>query len=78
MILEGAMIACASILLTAFHPGLAFGYAWADADWQLFGKPPLHDNARERVPSRWNGICKKRGDVEGESNEEAKEDRCMA
>ena len=33
LILDGAMIALASICLTALHPGLAFGGQWRAADW---------------------------------------------
>jgi hypothetical protein len=35
MILEGAMIICAVLLLTIFHPGLAFMGRWHDASWSL-------------------------------------------
>ena len=35
MILEGAMVVSACILLTVFHPGLAFGGAWSAATWTL-------------------------------------------
>jgi hypothetical protein len=36
MVLEGTMIALASILLTAFHPGLAVGSAaWSAASWKM-------------------------------------------
>jgi hypothetical protein len=36
MILEGAMIAIASIALTVMHPGFGFGRkAWAEGDWSF-------------------------------------------
>jgi hypothetical protein len=35
MILEGAMIVSACILLTVFHPGLSFQGRWHDASWSL-------------------------------------------
>ena len=35
MILDGAMMAFATILLTALHPGLAFGGQWHAANWSL-------------------------------------------
>jgi RTA1 like protein len=35
MILDGAMIASACILLTVFHPGLSFQGRWHDASWSL-------------------------------------------
>lgn len=36
MVLEGTMIALASILLTAFHPGLVVGSAaWSAASWKM-------------------------------------------
>lgn len=37
MVLEGAMIVIAAILLTALHPGPAFGGLWANATWSLRG-----------------------------------------
>ncbi|KAG0650416.1 Efflux pump himE [Hyphodiscus hymeniophilus] len=39
MILEGAMIVLATLLLTAFHPGPAFGTNWTDAGWVWKNKP---------------------------------------
>jgi hypothetical protein len=33
MILEGSMVSLATILMTAFHPGRAFGEKWRDAGW---------------------------------------------
>jgi hypothetical protein len=33
MILEGPMIILATTLMTAFHPGRAFGAKWVDAGW---------------------------------------------
>lgn len=36
MVLEGAMIAIASLCLTAVHPGVAFKGTWADADFNFF------------------------------------------
>lgn len=35
LILDGAMIALAVLLLSALHPGLAFGGQWNAADWSL-------------------------------------------
>ncbi|KAK5123168.1 hypothetical protein LTR85_003366 [Meristemomyces frigidus] len=35
MVLDGMMIALATICLTALHPGLAFGGQWHTADWTL-------------------------------------------
>ncbi|ERF75848.1 hypothetical protein EPUS_01214 [Endocarpon pusillum Z07020] len=37
MVLEGAMIVIAVMLLTALHPGPAFGGMWANATWSLRG-----------------------------------------
>lgn len=37
MVLEGAMIVLATAVLTAVHPGRAFGVKWANAGWK-FGK----------------------------------------
>ena len=39
MILEGTVISIASIGLTAFHPGLIFGYKWRNANFTLKGGP---------------------------------------
>jgi hypothetical protein len=33
MILEGAMITLATMTMTTFHPGWAFGSRWPDAGW---------------------------------------------
>jgi len=33
MILEGSMVSLATIFMTAFHPGRAFGEKWQDAGW---------------------------------------------
>jgi len=38
MILEGAMVVIAVGLLTAFHPGFAFGGMWNSATWTLRGR----------------------------------------
>lgn len=35
MVLDGAMIALATTLLTFFHPGLAFHGQWQAADWKF-------------------------------------------
>ncbi len=35
MVLEGPMIFVAVGLLTAFHPGIAFGDLWKVTDWSL-------------------------------------------
>ena len=35
MILEGAMVILASLLLTAFHPGIAFAGEWQSANFTL-------------------------------------------
>ena len=37
MVLEGAMIVIATAVMTAVHPGRAFGAKWANAGWK-FGK----------------------------------------
>lgn len=47
MILEGAMISSAVLLLTVFHPGFAFGGGWHDAAWKL-GKKTSSDE--KKVP----------------------------
>lgn len=57
MILEGTMIVLATVLLTAFHPGRAFGAKWRDAGWswgkdrgdngdtgtEMFSRPPSNE-----------------------------------
>lgn len=35
MVLDGAMIAIATIILTVVHPGLAFHGQWHAADWNF-------------------------------------------
>jgi RTA1 like protein len=35
MVMEGAMVAGAVLLMTAFHPGIAFQGAWNKAAWHL-------------------------------------------
>ena len=37
MILDGAMIALAVVVLTALHPGVAFGEQWHAANWSFRG-----------------------------------------
>ncbi|MCJ1395671.1 hypothetical protein MMC18_008557 [Xylographa bjoerkii] len=51
MILEGAMIVIATILLTVFHPGLCFAGAWAAANFALKGrkKPVVYVAPPEKV-----------------------------
>jgi hypothetical protein len=43
MVLEGAMIVSAVLLLTSFHPGLAFMGRWHDASWSL-GRKPIRES----------------------------------
>jgi hypothetical protein len=33
MILEGSIVSLATLLMTGFHPGQAFGEKWVDAGW---------------------------------------------
>ncbi|WPG99733.1 Hypothetical protein R9X50_00255200 [Acrodontium crateriforme] len=40
LVLDGAMMALATILLTAFHPGPAFGGQWSAANWTFKSKKP--------------------------------------
>jgi hypothetical protein len=35
MILEGAMISCATLAMTIFHPGRAFGEKWEESGWSF-------------------------------------------
>ncbi|KAF4631646.1 hypothetical protein G7Y89_g6486 [Cudoniella acicularis] len=46
IVLEGVMVLTASISLTAFHPGPAFGGQWQATDFKLAGK----ENTLESVP----------------------------
>jgi hypothetical protein len=39
MVLDGAMISLAVLLLTVFHPGPAFGDQWHAANWSFRSKP---------------------------------------
>jgi hypothetical protein len=43
MILEGAMITIATILLTVFHPAVCFQGAWNEANFSLRNKKNTHD-----------------------------------
>lgn len=45
MILDGAMIALATILLTALHPGPGFGGQWHAADWSFRTKKGSKESA---------------------------------
>lgn len=38
MVLDGVMISVSVLLLTAFHPGPAFGAQWSASNWSLRGK----------------------------------------
>jgi hypothetical protein len=45
MILEGAMIVCASLCLTVLHPGVCFKGAWSEADFTLRVKKDVEEKA---------------------------------
>lgn len=54
MVLDGAMIALAVLLLSLFHPGWAFGGQWHVADWSLRsgrGKGEMEMRVKERSGS---------------------------
>jgi hypothetical protein len=44
MILEGAVIICASLALTAFHPGKAFAGNWVAAGYTLRTRKSVEDS----------------------------------
>lgn len=50
MVLDGAMIALATLCLTALHPGLAFGGTWNSANWSLKTKKTAGGMEREYTP----------------------------
>ena len=50
MILEGAMVITAVLLLTAFHPGVVFGSTWKEAHWHLRRKK--ESNEKSNVEAR--------------------------
>ncbi|EMC98486.1 hypothetical protein BAUCODRAFT_87156 [Baudoinia panamericana UAMH 10762] len=45
LVLDGAMLAIATICLTAFHPGLAFGDQWHAANWSFKSKKTVSEVA---------------------------------
>lgn len=47
MVLDGAMVAVASTLLSALHPGRAFGEQWAAANWSLGRKRKARSSSDE-------------------------------
>lgn len=52
LILDGAMVALAVLLLSALHPGLAFGGQWHAANWSLrTGKEKKNSEPKERLES---------------------------
>lgn len=51
MVLKGGMVAITAILLTAFHPGLAFGWSgWSGTAWKLSGKLRIGEFLMKRLP----------------------------
>jgi hypothetical protein len=51
MILDGAMISFAVLLLTVFHPGPAFREQWHAANWSFRSQPPPKVSRRRRESS---------------------------
>lgn len=52
LVLDGAMVALAVILLTALHPGLAFGGQWHAANWSLrSGKEKRNSEPKQKLES---------------------------
>jgi len=48
MVLKDTMIAITAILLTVFHPGLAFG--WSGTSWKLSGRLRIGEFLMRRLP----------------------------
>jgi hypothetical protein len=69
MVLEGAMIVSASILLTVFHPGLSFHGRWHDASWSLGkkgkngGLEVIHKSSGDSKWTSWMPRKKNNGPV---------------
>ncbi|MCJ1475015.1 hypothetical protein MMC13_003675 [Lambiella insularis] len=55
MILEGAMIVSAVLLLTIFHPGLSFQGRWNDASWTLGKKSDAEPKDNAEVVQKLSG-----------------------
>lgn len=51
MILDGAMVALAVLLLSFLHPGLAFGGQWHAANWSLRTGKQKDDEVKQRLES---------------------------
>lgn len=50
MILDGTMIAIATICLTAFHPGPGFGGQWHAANWSFRSKKEARPESGSKIP----------------------------
>ncbi len=48
MVLEGAMISVAVLLLTIWHPGIAFQRQWSNAGWTLRKGRQAHQSGPEK------------------------------
>lgn len=49
MILDGAMIGLAVLLLSVWHPGVAFGTQWHEANWNLRGGKGKEEGRQEKL-----------------------------
>ncbi|CEJ60772.1 hypothetical protein PMG11_09334 [Penicillium brasilianum] len=51
MVLDGAMVLLACIILTVFHPGSAFGGAWKDASFRWGSKKSSNESSMQDIPA---------------------------
>ena len=52
MVLDGTMIAIATICLTAFHPGIGFGNQWHAANWSFRSKKGARPESNSDIPMK--------------------------
>jgi hypothetical protein len=51
MVLDGAMVLLACIILVAFHPGTAFGGVWKDATFRWGSKKAIDESMMQDIPT---------------------------
>jgi hypothetical protein len=51
MVLDGAMVLLACIILVVFHPGPAFGGAWKDATFRWGSKKAIDESVMQDIPT---------------------------
>lgn len=64
MVLDGAMIAVATICLTVFHVGWAFGGLWGETNWTFRKEPKTVENGESqssKSPKSWFEMIMRKG-----------------